>query len=74
MIFDGRIWRNVPAGAHPLNFEYLITAEGYTGVFAVEVSEARPTSDLTALATILAAQFATLIGPSDQRATEAVQA
>lgn len=28
MIFEGRVWRHVSAGAHPLNFEYLITARG----------------------------------------------
>lgn len=28
MTFEGRVWRHVPAGAHPLNFEYLITAGG----------------------------------------------
>ena len=28
MIFEGRVWRHVPAGAHPLNFEHLITAKG----------------------------------------------
>lgn len=28
MIFEGRVWRHVPAGAHPLDFEYLITAKG----------------------------------------------
>ena len=52
----------------------LITAAGCSGVLAVEVREARPTADLTALATIVGAQFATLIGPSDQPATQAAEA
>jgi hypothetical protein len=52
----------------------LITAAGCSGVLAVEVRDARPTSDLTALATIVGAQFATLIGPPDQSATQAAEA
>ena len=52
----------------------LITAAGCTGVLAVEVREARPTPDLTALATILGAQFAALIGPADQPAAHAAEA
>jgi RES domain-containing protein len=28
LIFEGRVWRHVPAGAHPLDFQYLITASG----------------------------------------------
>jgi hypothetical protein len=52
----------------------LITAAGCSGVLAVEVREARPTPDLTALATIVGAQFATLMGPPDQTATQAAEA
>jgi RES domain-containing protein len=26
--FEGRVWRHVPAGAHPLDFAHLITAKG----------------------------------------------
>jgi hypothetical protein len=28
LTFEGRVWRHVPAGAHPLDFHYLITASG----------------------------------------------
>jgi hypothetical protein len=51
----------------------LMTSAGCTGVLAVELREPKATPDLTALATILGAQFAALIGPADQ-ATQAAEA
>jgi hypothetical protein len=51
----------------------LMASDGCSGVLAVEVRDAKPTPELTALATILGAQFATLIGPA-QTATQAAEA
>jgi hypothetical protein len=52
----------------------LITATGCTGVFAVEVRDAKPAADLAAMTTILAAQFSTLVGPGDEPSTQAAEA
>ena len=52
----------------------LITATGCTGVFAVEVRDAKPAADLAAITTILAAQFSTLVGPGDEPSTQAAEA
>lgn len=52
----------------------LITASGCTGVLAVEVRSSKPISELTALATIIAAQFSTLIGPGDRPVVQAAEA
>lgn len=49
----------------------LMASDGCSGVLAVEVREAKPTPELTALATILGAQFATLIGPAQTAAQAA---
>jgi hypothetical protein len=50
-----------------------MASDGCSGVLAVEVRETKPTPELTALATILGAQFATLIGPA-QTAAQAAEA
>ncbi len=52
----------------------LMTASGCTGVLAVEVREAKPAADLTAITTILAAQFSTLVGPGNESSAEAAHA
>jgi hypothetical protein len=52
----------------------LMTASGCSGVLAAEVREGRPAPEMIAVTTILAAQFATLIGPVDLGATRAAQA
>ncbi len=52
----------------------LMTAAGCTGVLAVEVREAKPAADLTAMTTILAAQFSTLVGPADEPSAQAAEA
>jgi hypothetical protein len=52
----------------------LLTAAGCTGVLAVEVRDSNPASELTALATIIAAQFSTLIGPGDRQVPQAAEA
>jgi hypothetical protein len=52
----------------------LMTAAGCTGVLAVEVRDSKPASELTALASIIAAQFSTLIGPGDRQVTHAAEA
>jgi hypothetical protein len=51
-----------------------MTATGCAGVLAVEVREARPPAELTAMTTILAAQFSTLVGPGDEPSTQAAEA
>jgi hypothetical protein len=52
----------------------LMTATGCTGVLAVEVREAKPPAELTAMTTILAAQFSTLVGPGDEASAQAAEA
>lgn len=52
----------------------LITSSGCSGVLAAEVREGKPTDELVALTKIVAAQFATLIGPGDTGAARAAQA
>ncbi len=52
----------------------LMTAAGCAGVLSVEVLDSKPTAELTALATIIAAQFSTLIGPSDRPVSQAAEA
>ncbi len=43
----------------------LVTADGCTGVLAAELEVAKPAAESLALARIIAAQFATMIGPSE---------
>ena len=43
----------------------LVTSAGCTGVLSAETRDSKPTPETIAVARILAAQFATLIAPSD---------
>ena len=52
----------------------LMTATGCTGVLAVEVRETTPPAELTAMTTILAAQFSTMVGPGDEPSAQAAEA
>jgi hypothetical protein len=52
----------------------LMTASGCSGVLAAEIRDGRPVPETLAVTKILAAQFATLIGPLDAAATRAVEA
>lgn len=52
----------------------LITSAGCSGVLAAEVRDGKPTPEMVAITKIIAAQFATLIGPSDVNAARAAQA
>jgi hypothetical protein len=52
----------------------LMTASGCTGVLAAEIREGTPAPETVAVTKILAAQFATLIGPIDLSQTRAAQA
>ena len=49
----------------------LVTSGGCTGVLAAETRESKPAAETVAVARILAAQFATLIAPSDAAASRA---
>ena len=49
----------------------LVTASGCTGVLAAEVKQHRPGPETVALARIIAAQLATIIGPLESSASEA---
>jgi hypothetical protein len=52
----------------------LMTATGCAGVLAVEVRETTPPAELTAMTTILAAQFSTMVGPGDEPSAQAAEA
>ncbi len=52
----------------------LITSSGCSGVLAAEVRDGKPSEEMVALAKIIAAQFATLIGPGDVSPARAAQA
>ena len=52
----------------------LITATGCVGVLAAEIRQSRPHPDLLPLARIVAAQFSTLVAPTDTPVKKTVQA
>jgi hypothetical protein len=52
----------------------LVTAAGCNGVLAAEIREAKPAPEVLALTRIVAAQFATLIGPADYPAARVAEA
>jgi hypothetical protein len=52
----------------------LVTANGCTGVLAAELRETKMVSDATALARIIAAQFATIIAPTPAVGARAAEA
>lgn len=52
----------------------LVTAAGCSGVLAAELRESKPAPELLALTRIVAAQFATLIGPAELSGARAAEA
>jgi hypothetical protein len=52
----------------------LISTDGCVGVMAAEIRHSRSQADVMALARIIAAQFATIIGPADEGLSKAAEA
>jgi GAF domain-containing protein len=52
----------------------LVTSAGCNGVLSAEIRDTKPAPELLALARIVAAQFATLIGPAEYNSARAAEA